>query len=239
MTRIRSSAVRQPEDSVGIVTDVFHRLGVEEVTALRSDIAALICPDWRVASLVMDARSGQVTYANTPCLRMLAERSSIQIVAGRVAFLAERVTEKFYATLDRMVASGLENAAMVEREQTSGALISIMIRNTQGFFRDVLNRSIGNRDAQFVVVELATSLDQSDWSAMRAFAQAFTLTPLESEIADLILHGLTPQEIGALKGRNVSSIRQSIKSLLAKTRCKHQAQLVRLIMTLCPPTRRA
>lgn len=239
MTRIRSNAARQLEDANFLMTDAFNRFEPEESATFRADIAALICPDWRVASLVMDARSGQVTYANTPCLQMLAERSSIQIVSGRIAFLAEHLTEKFYATLDRAVTSGLESAAMVEREQASGAFLSIMIRNTQGFLRDVLNRSLGRRDAQFVVVELASSRDQSDWPAMRAFAQAFALTPFESDIADLILRGLTLPEIGALKSRQVSDIRQIVRSLLAKTHCKHQAQLVRLIMTLCPPTRRA
>jgi DNA-binding CsgD family transcriptional regulator len=138
-----------------------------------------------------------------------------------------------------MVASGLENAALVERGQAGGPYLAITIRNTQGFFRDVLNRSIGCRDedSRLVVVELSTSRDQSEWSAMRAFARTFDLTQLELELADLTLRGLTPKEIGAFKGRAMADIRPAIRSLLAKTQCKHQAQLVRLIMTLCPPTR--
>jgi DNA-binding CsgD family transcriptional regulator len=239
MTRIRSNAVQQFEGAKPLLMEASDRFEADEVAPSRADVAALICPDWRVASLVMDARSGQVTYANTPCLQMLAERSSVQIVSGRIAFLADRLTEKFYAMLDRVVASGLESAAMIERERVGDAFMSIMIRNTQGFLRDVLNRSLGNRDAQFVVVELASSHDQSDWPAMRAFVQAFALTPFEGDVADLVLRGLTLPEIGALKNRQVSDIRQVLKSLLAKTRCKHQAELVRLMMTLCPPTRRA
>ncbi|WP_374651330.1 hypothetical protein [Dongia sp.] len=240
MTRIRSSAARH--FAIGIaMTEAADRLSDADTPALRADVAALICPDWRVASLLIDARSGQVTYANTPCLQMLSDRSTIQITSGRLAFISPHLTDKFYVTLDRMLASGLENAAMVEREPADDGVLSVMIRNTQGFFRDVLNRSIGRSDegSQLVVVELATSRDQSDWSAMRAFAQAFGLNSSEVEIADLIVRGLAVEEIAALKKRDPADILAGLDGLLFKTRCKHQVQLVRLIMTLCPPTRRA
>jgi DNA-binding CsgD family transcriptional regulator len=213
----------------------------EAAPSLRADVAALICPDWRVPSLVLDAGSRQVVYANTPCLQLLAERSSLQIAAGRLAFVSPILDAKFYATLRRMVASGAESAAMVEREAPGDNFISVIIHNALGFFREVLDRSIGGRDEgdPLVVVEIASSRDQSDWSAMRAFTQTFDLTPLEGEIAELVVHGLTPREIATLKGRLIGDILDGLKSVLAKTRCKHQAQLVRLVMTLCPPTRRA
>lgn len=208
--------------------------------AMRTDVLALICPDWRVASLVLDGRSGQVTYANTPCLQMLDDRKTVQLVGGRIAFVSPRLTERFYATLDRMLAGGLENAALVERE-AGGSVISVMIRNMQGFFRDVLDRSIGRAhdSSPLVVVELATSMDQAEWSALRAFGHMFTLSPAEIETVDLIVRGLSVREIAELKRMPGSEIRRSLKSALTKTQCKHQAELVRLVMTLCPPTRRA
>lgn len=213
----------------------------DDSTTMRTDVLALICPDWRLASLVMDGGNGQITYANTPCLQMLAGRSMVQLVAGRIAFASPQLTKKFYATLERMLASGLENAALVEREGRGGALISVMIRNTQGFFRDVLDRSIGrNQDrSQLVVVEFASSRDQSDWAALCAFAQAFSLPPAEVEIADLAVRGLSVKEMADLKGVTVARIRQGMNNVLTKTQCKHQSELVRLLMTLCPPTRRA
>lgn len=208
---------------------------------MRTDVLALICPDWRMASLVLDGRSGQVTYANTPCLQMLDDRKTVQLVGGRIAFSAPRLTERFYLTLDRMLASGLENAALVEREAGGGSVISVMIRNAQGFFRDVLDRSIGrNHDSSpLVIVELATSLDQAEWSALRAFGQMFALLPAEIEVVDLIVRGLSVKEISELKRLPGSDIRRNLKTALTKTQCKHQAQLVRLVMTLCPPMRRA
>lgn len=239
MARTRTEIT--PERASGaVVTSVLSAFGRDEPTRMRTDVVALICPDWRVASLVLDGRTGQIAYANTPCLRMLANRSCVQVVAGRIGFVAPHLTEKFYATLARMLANGLENAALVERDRSDGSFISVMIRNTQGFFRDVLNRSIGGEErAQLVVVELSTSRDQSDWTAMRAFARTFDLAPMEAEIADLIVRGLSLKEIASLKGRDGTDIRQALKSLLAKTLCKHQVELVRLIMTLCPPIRRA
>lgn len=208
---------------------------------MRTDVLALICPDWRVASLVMDGRSGQVTYANTPCLQMLDDRKTVQLIEGRIAFAPPRLTERFYATLDRMLAGGLESAALVEREPGSDSMLSIMIRNTQGFFRDVLDRSIGRGpySSPLVVVELASSLDQAEWSALRAFGHMFALAPLEIDIVDLIVRGLSVREIADVKHLPGSELRSALKSVLTKTQCRHQAQLVRLVMTLCPPTRRA
>lgn len=213
----------------------------ERSAAMRTDVLALICPDWRVASLVLDGRTGQVTYANTPCLQMLDDRKTVHLVSGRITFVSPRLTERFYVTLDRMLASGLENAALVEREAGGGSVISVMIRNMQGFFRDVLDRSIGRAhdSSPLVVVELATSMDQAEWSALRAFGQMFALSPAEIETVDLIVRGLSVREIAELKRMPGSEIRRSLKSALTKTQCKHQAELVRLVMTLCPPTRRA
>ncbi len=225
----------------GAVFDV--AAGQEQVpaAALRSDVAALICPDWRVASLVMDARTGQVIFANSPCLQLLSGRRNIQIVSGRFTFVTELVTSRFYAMLDRLVFSGLESAATIERDGVGAHFLAVTIRNPQGFFRDVLHRSLGGKDdrAQFVIVEFTSSRDQSDWSAMRAFAQTFSLSPSEADLCDLMLRGLDVAEIGALKMRDAADIQQSIEALLTKLGCKNAGQLVRLVMTLCPPTRQA
>ncbi len=240
MARIRSE-VTPGRASDRVVSGAVGAVKRDNPISMRTDVVTLICPDWRLPSLVLDGRTGQITYANTPCLQMLADRSTVEVVAGRIAFMAPQLTEKFYATLDRMLASGLENAAMVEPDKLDGSFISVMIRNTQGFFRDVLNRNMGGGGdrSQWVVVEFATSRDQSDWAAMRAFARTFALTPIEAEIADLIVRGLSPAEIASLKGRDVADIDLALEKLLTKTRCKHQAELMRLIMTLCPPVRRA
>lgn len=223
------------------IADVTDNDGRVAPTALRSDIAALICPDWRVASLVMDARSGQVTFANTPCLQLLSGRRSIQIVSGRLTFVAAIVTDRFYATLDRLVSSGLESATMIDRDGVGAHFLAVTIRNTQGFFRDVLDRSLGGGAdrAQFVIVEFASSRDQSDWSAMRVFAQTFALSSLETELCDLLVRGLDPAEVAALKTRTIAEVNAAIEALLVKLGCKNAAQLVRLVMTLCPPTRQA
>ncbi|MDY0872697.1 helix-turn-helix transcriptional regulator [Dongia rigui] len=240
MSGIRSNVTHLPTCR-STVADGAMGSGQPEAVALRSDIAALICPDWRIASLVMDARTGQVTFANTPCLQLLSGEHSIQIVSGRFSFMTPIVTDRFYATLDRLVSSGLESATMVERGGVGAHFLAITIRNTQGFFRDVLNRSLGERGerTQFVIVEFAGSRDQSDWLAMRSFTQSFGLSTFESELCDLIVRGLDPAEIAALKMRDADEVDAAIDGLLVKLGCKNAAQLVRLVMTLCPPTRQA
>jgi DNA-binding CsgD family transcriptional regulator len=74
---------------------------------------------------------------------------------------------------------------------------------------------------------------------MRAFAQSFALSPFETELCDLILRGLEAPEIATLKMRDAGDVDAAINGLLIKLGCKNATQLVRLIMTLCPPTRHA
>ncbi|MBI2257046.1 MAG: hypothetical protein HYU58_20670 [Proteobacteria bacterium] len=194
-----------------------------------------------MASLIMDARTGQVIFANSPCLQLLSSGQNIQIVAGRFTFATELMADRFYALLDRLVCNGLESAAMIERDGVGAHFMAITVRNPQGFFRDVLNRCLGSKDdrAQFVIVEFTSSRDQADWFAMRAFAQTFALSPAEADLCDLMLRGLAPAEISALKMRDATDIDRAIEGLLTKVGCKNPGQLVRLVMTLCPPTRLA
>jgi len=189
----------------------------------------------------MDARNGQVTFANSPCLQLLSDRQHIQIVSGRFSFVTETVADRFYAMLDRLVSNGLESATMIEQNGGGAHFLAITIRNSLGFFRDVLNRSLGGGSdrAQFVVVEFTSSRDQSDWLAMRTFAQTFSLSASEMELCDLIVRGLEAAEIAVLKTRSAATIDQAIAALLSKMGCKNAAQLVRLVVTLCPPTRPA
>ncbi len=207
---------------------------------LPTEMAALICPDWRMPSLVIAAPGGEVAYANTPCLQMLAARDTIEIVDGRLSFLAPQITEKFFSLLERMLANGLEEATLIERDRGGGIVISALIRNMQGFFRDVVARHAGGSDStRFAVIELASSRDRLAWPAMRAFAQAFDLSTPEAEIAELMTQGLSDEEMSVTNKRSLTDVRSLQRSLFRKTNCRHAAQFVRLVMTLCPPARSA
>jgi DNA-binding CsgD family transcriptional regulator len=200
------------------------------------DLLALVCPDWRAPSLVLDGCSGVVVYANGPCLKLMAEGHVMRLQNGRPDFLAPGLTDRFQATLSAMLAQATESAMLVEMMGGGTLTISIAIHNTQGFYRDVLQRSVSDAEnaGQLVVAEIATSQDEADSAALHAFAQKFALTSLEREIADLTLRGLSAREIATWKNMPHPMLRQRLDSLLAKTHCRSQSELVRMVMTLCP-----
>lgn len=221
-----------------LASDLTTTLGMEGgADALRGhDVLALVCPDWRAPSLVLDGRTGCVVYANGPCLKLLAEARIMRLQNGRPEFLAAGLTERFQQTLAAMLANATENAVLVELMGGGPVTISVTIRNTQGFYRDILQRSVSDAQeaSQLVVAEIATSQDEADTAALHAFAQKFDLTTLEREIADLTLRGLSVREIATWKNMPQPILRQRLDSLLMKTHCRSQSELVRLVMTLCP-----
>jgi DNA-binding CsgD family transcriptional regulator len=189
----------------------------------------------------MEARTGQVAFANSPCLQLLSDRQHIQVVSGRFTFVAAVVADRFSALLDRLLSDELESATMIEQDDSGANFLAVTIRNSQGFFRDALNRSLGagSDRAEFVIVEFSSNRDQSDWLAMRAFGRTFSLSASEMELCDLIVRGLDIGEIAALKKRDAAGIAHAVAALLSKLRCKNTTQLVRLVLALCPPTRPA
>jgi DNA-binding CsgD family transcriptional regulator len=60
----------------------------------------------------------------------------------------------------------------------------------------------------------------------------FGLTPAEVEVANGLLMGYSPEEIGCLRRVSVSTVRQQVKSMLDKTGTNRQSDMVRLFMTL-------
>lgn len=65
--------------------------------------------------------------------------------------------------------------------------------------------------------------------ALRAL---YDLTPAETEIANGLLMGYSPEEISCLRRVSTGTVRQQIKSMLNKTATGRQSDMVRLFMTL-------
>ncbi len=72
--------------------------------------------------------------------------------------------------------------------------------------------------------------------ALRAL---YDFTPTETEVANGLLMGYSPQEIACLRRVSVGTVRQQVKSMLGKTGTSRQSEMVRLIMTLPQPPMQA
>lgn len=62
--------------------------------------------------------------------------------------------------------------------------------------------------------------------------QAFAFTRTETQIAQLLLNGMSLAQIAASRHTSLETVRWQIKSLLQKTNTKSQAEIIRLLMAL-------
>ena len=63
-------------------------------------------------------------------------------------------------------------------------------------------------------------------------AEAFGLTPAESEVAALLAEGRTVPAVAAATGRQQNSVRSLVRRLFRKQGISRQADLVRLVLSL-------
>jgi DNA-binding CsgD family transcriptional regulator len=123
--------------------------------------------------------------------------------------------------------------------RTAGGTRSIPLRDDQLVVRNVLHVLPVRRAAhdifvraEAIVVMTTSSTRQGSPHLLQAL---FDLTPAEAAVASHVGAGLTLNDIAAREGRSVATVRNQLKSVLAKTGCSRQAELTRMLALLVPP----
>jgi DNA-binding CsgD family transcriptional regulator len=206
-------------------------------TRMNRDVFTLLCPDWRGPAIVLEGAMGHIVHANWPALRLLERPGPLGVACGRLTFKPAEMNQRFFGKLEWLLASGAERAAVAVDEEARRHWITAMIHVPVGFARDVLERELkSDYDVtQLVIVEFFDNTDIPDPVAFAALAEALALAPAESQLIAQLIQGRTPAEIARGRGTSVSTVRQRIKSVLAKTQCARQSALVNFVRTLCPP----
>ncbi len=200
---------------------------------MAQDVLALICPDWRSAALVLDIASRQIAYANWRCLDLLNKSGLVQVAGGTLDFRSDEMAQRFQAALDRALAGGMESVTLMEAGREEAPAYSVTIRNPHGFFREALARHV-QPAAQLIIVEFATSSMMPEPQAFSAFGQAFVLNQSELNIVLWTVAGMSVEEMAQRLATTDDAVRQHMRSLCAKTICRHASQVVQLVMSLCP-----
>ena len=210
-------------------------LAFEGVTVGKQFLAVL-CPDWRPATLVLNATDCSVVFANLDCIRLLTQESPAYLIGDRLHFRAAELDRRFQTEVRHLIASGAESACMIGQDPVANCWVSAMVRNSQGFFRDVIESNLGRfaSDCHLMIVELAMGSDGVDPAALAVFAAATSLSKAEADLVKAIANGHSLSELAEARGVAVSTIRQRMKSVLGKTGCRRQTELVRLVLSLCP-----
>jgi DNA-binding CsgD family transcriptional regulator len=199
-------------------------------------VFALVCPDWGPPSLVLDACPGRVAYANWTCLKLLKGHIPASLTDGRLVFCSADVNRRFYRVLEQTAGTSMESAVVIGHCEGSTSWFSVTIRNAYGFFRDVLQRNLPRirRSSRLVVVEFAMTGKLPDPTALAALADACSLSPAEGELLKFLACGWPIEKIARKRGVKLATMRQRMKSVLAKANCHRQTELIHLVMSLCP-----
>jgi DNA-binding CsgD family transcriptional regulator len=181
------------------------------------DVLALICPDRRGAALILEAPTWRIAHANRRCVELAgAADGPASIADGRLMFRDRVFHARFFARLEAAARGGQAPVVLIGR--TSSEWFSTAIRFGRGY----------------VMVEFAVTGQAFEPSAREAFAAAFGLTPAEMELAELIAMGLGAEVAARRRGAALSTVRQRVKTVLAKTGCRRQLELARLVNALLP-----
>jgi len=74
-----------------------------------------------------------------------------------------------------------------------------------------------------------TDPERTPGSPLHRLADLYGLTPAESRVAQKLMAGLSTQEVADQNAVSINTVRTQVKSLLSKTDCRRQSQLVRLL----------
>jgi DNA-binding CsgD family transcriptional regulator len=210
-----------------------HRAGGTKTVG--NELLPLLCPDWRTATLVIDAEDATVAFANSPCIDMLRRKRPARLVRGCLAFDSPDLDRRFHIELSQLLSTGRESAFLFERDIACDTWLSVSIRNGQGFFRDAIHSGLGAAyGPSLMVVELATAQEDLDRAAFTSFAKTACLSKAEAELVHLVATGNSLQKAAEIRGVAISTIRQRMKAILQKTGCRNQSELIHLVLSLCP-----
>jgi DNA-binding CsgD family transcriptional regulator len=82
------------------------------------------------------------------------------------------------------------------------------------------------------ILVLVTDPEKPEGFPDTVLRELYKLTPSETEIANGLLMGYSPNEIASLRHVSIGTVRNQLKNIMEKTATRRQADLVRLLMTL-------
>jgi DNA-binding CsgD family transcriptional regulator len=97
-----------------------------------------------------------------------------------------------------------------------------------------VRRSAHDLFANTSAILVLTRASSEPTSATPLLRVLFDLSPAEAEVAAAIAAGETIERFALLRGRSQSTVRNQVKSVLAKTGCSRQADLARVVAQLLP-----
>ena len=185
-------------------------------------VGALV--DENVVGVMCVDRGGRIVWSNGRARKLLGK-------AGNVYNLKRRLNA---AMPENSAAVDLFLEAVLDGSLLDGAGASVVVGEWPDRRPLVVHRrrvvgeaAVRGPAAVLVIVDSWRRLSVSS----EVVRQTLGLTPAESRVAAALAEGLSVREIARANGIRRNSVRWLVKQCFAKTRCRRQADLVRLVLS--------
>lgn len=207
-TRVQSH-FRRAEEILDRIGGDPHKAEIPEIARYVEDIAS-------AAAFVFD-RNLQIAATNAIGADLLSAK-----VGARIADLPI-----MKADLDSFLT---HNRALLEQDDATHALVRVRRQTGERLIVFQL-RPLRTKSGETYVAAISSDIQWPD-TYRDTLSNAFGLSAAESDIVRLIVDCKSVGEIAEMRGRSVGTVRNQIKSILAKTSSRSQIELVRLVMSI-------
>lgn len=197
-----------------------------------TEVLSLLCPDWRAATLVVDADLLIVAHANAGALEILGRRDPLAVNRGCLELKSAADLRRLQASMQDMLRRDLNRASIVVDDSTNGTSYALHLGQPKGSAREMLGRHVDG-SARLIVVDVAVGNPVLSRNDLHELAIAFGLTFAELSILAMISQGRQLVEIARMRDVALHTVRNQCKCLLNKTRSRRQSDLVKLVVALC------
>jgi DNA-binding CsgD family transcriptional regulator len=200
--------------------------------ALERDIIASAAPPARAALLLVD-RTRRVRFANTEAHTLLAAGRALQTDhVGRLLVGDTLAQDRLKTAVERLACGALDMpAGFVLHQPCSGSrLICRFVRYDIAAQTSPFAWIANGLDEPCLLI-VASRTAPLETAAHRV-ADMLQLTMTEAGIAVALAIGDSPQDIATKRGTSLNTVRNQLKSALAKTGQRNQAGLVRLVIEI-------
>lgn len=174
------------------------------------------------AALVVDAQA-RVRHLNAAAQALFVRHDGIVYRNGALRFMAPALDAAFQAALRRAACEEGRSSALDIRLSAGAAGELLVAPLEAGSFP-------GAPAGPTAFVLIATSPADERAIATR-LQSAYRLTPAEARVAALLAMGQSVEEIAAANEVSYATVRSQVRSILAKTGARRQADIVRIALT--------
>jgi DNA-binding CsgD family transcriptional regulator len=200
---------------------------------------SLLCPQWRGPMMVLNAATRQVEYANELCTDFLETQRAVRFENSTFSFLSATAQHNLDEALRGFYDGADDTAVVLVQDPESDAIVTCVLRYPIGYAQnkngDLPFKNLSAEDV--VIVEWLTGEFRPDPACLDALAKLWALLPSERKDLVHLSAGHTAEAIAKANDCSLATVRQRIKSILAKSNCPRQQELIAKVRDYCPAKR--